>query len=246
LSVAENRHSLLMSVAILAQARFYCGTLRSSSGGVRLTMDAIAPPVDEVALGYMDAFIEVCKKQKADKLELREVQHKCFLCQRLGFLEALGKMTHTVALFKRWPPEKLEAETFMLDLQKLTMMRIKYKRFLGAILEDVQSDESFESKRPGMIQAMEDLLELVTADRQAWDKTEDLMEYEYTKSMQYLDRIVDRATFDRQRAAADILVAFRTALDGQTAPAAMDELLREIFLHHTAAVQHDTNSDSDL
>ena len=161
----------------------------------------------------------------------------------MDFVEALGKMTPTVASFKRRPPEKLEAEAFLLDMQKLTMMRIKYKRFVGAIFMDVESDESFESKRPGMIQAMEDLLELVTADRKANDKTEDLMEYEHTKSIQGLSRTIARATADRQSVAADILVAFRTAADGQWAPAAADEQLRAVFC---AASPPDTNSDSDL
>ena len=224
-----------MSVAILAQARFCRGTLRSSSGGFLL-------PMDEIALGYMDAFIEVCTKQKADKLELREVQHRCFWSQRLDFVEAVGKMTPIVAIFKNRPPEKLQAEATLLDLQRLPMMK-KYKRFVGAILSDVQSDESFESKRAGIVEAMENLLELCTADRKAWDKTADLMEYEHTKSLQYLDRIIARATADRQSAAADILVAFRTAADGQRAPAAADELLRAVFC---AASPPDTNSDSDL
>ncbi len=111
-------------------------------------------------------------------------------------------MTFIVAIFKSRPPEKLQVGALLLDLQKSSLLMRNYKIFVGAILSDVQSDESFESKMPGIAQAMEDLLELVTAGRKANDKTEDLMEYEHTKSIQYLSRIIARATADRRGVAA--------------------------------------------
>ena len=206
-------------------------------------MDEIPPTVDEIALGHMDAFIEVCKKEKAEQQQLREVQHRCFWSRRLDFVEAVAKMTLIVAILITGPPEKLQVEALLLDLQKSPLLMRNYKNFVGAILSDVQSNDSFESKMPGIAQAMEDLLELVTADRKANDKTEDLMEYEHTKSIQGLSRTIARAKFDRQRAAADILVAFRTAVEGQCASAGADELLRAVFL---AASPHGNNSDSDL
>ncbi len=149
------------------------------------------------SLQDIEAYIEDRKQVSRHWLELRTVEERCYWMNHMDWTNGIDKLKSIVARWKIKMPEKWETQAALREVVQLDVVRRKYRAFAESILKDVQSDEPYESKT-SFPRMMEALYELCVAEQTAYERTEELLDYQHTKAQEELAREVFRATAEKE------------------------------------------------
>ena len=145
------------------------------------------------SLQDIEAYIADRKQVSRHWMELRAVEERCYWMTHIDWTKGIDKLRSIVACWKIKMPEKWETLAALREILDLDIVKRKYKAFAESILEDVQSDEPYESKTMSFVRATEALYDLCVAEQTAHEKTELLLDYQHTKAQEHLERQLFRA-----------------------------------------------------
>ena len=150
------------------------------------------------SLQDIEAYIEDRKQVSRHWLELRAVEERCYWMTHIDWTKGIDKLKSIVACWKIKMPEKWETLAALRELLELDIVKCKDKAFAESILKDVPSDEPYESNTLSFARATEALYELCVADHTAYERTEELLDYQHTKAQEHVAREVFRATAEKE------------------------------------------------